>query len=44
MLLFYLSMALTIVSNALYHVFQKLTPSNVNPMLALSVNYKNRIA
>lgn len=39
MLLFYLSMALTIVSNALYHVFQKLTPTNVNPMLALAVTY-----
>lgn len=39
MLLFYLSMALTVVSNALYHVFQKLTPTNVNPMLALAVTY-----
>lgn len=39
MLLFYLSMGLTIISNALYHVFQKLTPTNVNPMLALAVTY-----
>jgi uncharacterized membrane protein len=39
MLLFYVSIGLTIVSNALYHVFQKLTPTNVNPMLALAVTY-----
>lgn len=39
MLLFYLSIALTIVSNVLYHVFQKLTPTNVNPMVALAATY-----
>jgi uncharacterized membrane protein len=39
MLLFYFSITLTIISNALYHVFQKLTPTNVNPMLALAVTY-----
>src|SRR5713226_5766297 len=37
--LFYFSITLTIISNALYHVFQKLTPTNVNPMLALAVTY-----
>ena len=39
MLLFYFSIALTIISNVLYHIFQKLTPTNVNPMLALAVTY-----
>ncbi len=39
MLLFYFSITLTIISNALYHVFQKSTPTNVNPMLALAVTY-----
>jgi uncharacterized membrane protein len=39
LLAFYLSLSLTVVSNVLYHIFQKLTPSNVNPMLALSVTY-----
>ncbi len=27
------AMVLTVVSNVLYHIFQKLTPSNVNPLL-----------
>lgn len=39
LIIYYVAMGLTILSNALYHVFQKLTPSNVNPMLALSVTY-----
>jgi uncharacterized membrane protein len=34
-----LSIMLPIVSNVLYHVFQKLTPSDVNPLIALSVTY-----
>jgi uncharacterized membrane protein len=39
LLAFYLSLGLTVVSNVLYHIFQKLTPGNVNPMVALSVTY-----
>ena len=39
MFLFYSTMALTILSNALYHVFQKLTPGTVNPMLSLAATY-----
>lgn len=39
MFLFYFSMALTILSGALYHVFQKLTPGNVHPLLAMVVTY-----
>lgn len=38
-MIFYLSIALTVVANVLYHVFQKLTPTAVNPMLALAVTY-----
>ena len=43
MFLFYFSMALTILSGALYHVFQKLTPGNVHPMLALVITYVTAI-
>jgi uncharacterized membrane protein len=39
MFLFYFSIALTVISNVLYHVFQKLTPGGVNPLLALAVTY-----
>lgn len=39
MILFYLSIILTILSNVLYHVFQKLTPCNVNPFVTLAVTY-----
>ena len=30
------AMVLTVVSNVLYHIFQKMTPSNVNPLLSLA--------
>lgn len=36
---FYLSIGLTVVSNVFYHLMLKLTPSNVNPLIALSVTY-----
>jgi EamA domain-containing membrane protein RarD len=39
LLAFYVSISLTIVSNNFYHTIQKLTPSNVNPILTLSVTY-----
>ena len=37
--MFYLSVGLAILSTLLYHIFQKLTPVDVNPALALSVTY-----
>ncbi len=39
MSLYYASMALTVLSNVLYHVFQKLTPGAVNPVLSLAATY-----
>ena len=39
MLAFYVSISLTIVSNIFYHTIQKITPSNVNPFLTLSITY-----
>jgi len=30
------AMVLTVVSNVLYHIFQKMTPSGVNPLLSLA--------
>jgi len=35
----YGAIALTILSNVLYHVFQKVIPGNVNPLLSLAVTY-----
>ena len=37
--IFYFSIGLTVISNVLYHIAQKVTPTNVNPMLALAVTY-----
>ena len=37
--LFYGAIALTILSNLLYHLFQKVIPGNVNPLLSLAVTY-----
>jgi drug/metabolite transporter (DMT)-like permease len=39
MFLYYTSMALTVLSNVLYHIFQKFTPGAVNPLLSLAVTY-----
>ncbi len=39
LLLYYLSIGLTIISNVLYHIFQKAIPSAVNPVAALLVTY-----
>ena len=39
MLIFYLSILLTVLSNVLYHIFQKLTPQGSNPAAALAVTY-----
>lgn len=37
--IYYLSIAMVVGSNVLYHLFQKLTPTAANPMLALAVTY-----
>ncbi|TAK11691.1 MAG: hypothetical protein EPO32_11370 [Anaerolineae bacterium] len=37
--MYYFAIVLTVVSNVIYHIFQKLTPTQVNPMLALAVAY-----
>ena len=39
MFLFYFSISLAVISSALYHLFQKLTPVNANPAVALMVTY-----
>jgi uncharacterized membrane protein len=35
----YLFLGLTVISNVIYHLVQKVTPQGVNPMLALAVSY-----
>lgn len=37
--MFWLVMILTIVSNVFYHIIQKVTPQDANPMLSLAVSY-----
>ncbi len=37
--MYFAAIALTVVSNVLYHLFQKSTPGGVNPVLALAVTY-----
>ena len=37
--MFYGAIALTIIANVLYHLFQKVIPANVNPLLSLTVTY-----
>jgi drug/metabolite transporter (DMT)-like permease len=44
MFLYYASIALTVLSNVLYHVFQKVTPGTVNPMLSLAATYATATA
>ncbi len=36
---FYWPVGLTVVANVLYHVFLKVTPASVNPVLSLMVTY-----
>jgi uncharacterized membrane protein len=38
-MLFYFSIGLAIITTALYHIVQKLTPTNVNPAVSLMVTY-----
>jgi drug/metabolite transporter (DMT)-like permease len=37
--MFYAAIAITVLSNVLYHLFQKLIPAGVNPLLALTATY-----
>lgn len=37
--MFFLSIALVVLSTTLYHLFQKATPGNVHPLLGLAVTY-----
>ncbi len=37
--MYYAAIILTVASNVMYHIFQKITPAAANPMLALSVTY-----
>jgi drug/metabolite transporter (DMT)-like permease len=39
MFLFWFSIGLTVLSNVVYHLAQKLTPAQANPMLSLAVTY-----
>lgn len=39
MFLYYFSIGLIVISTVLYHVVLKVTPSNVNPLLSLTVTY-----
>lgn len=39
MTMFWMAIALTIISNVFYHLFQKVTPQNANPVLSLAVSY-----
>jgi len=41
--LFYISITIAILSNALYHIFQKATSSQINPFLSLIVTYSAAI-
>ena len=37
--MYYAAIILTVASNVLYHIFQKITPITVNPLLALALTY-----
>ena len=37
--MFWFAILLTIISNVFYHIFQKITPQDANPVLALAVSY-----
>lgn len=38
-MLYYLTIMLTIISSMLYHIFLKVTPATVNPMISLAATY-----
>lgn len=39
MWVYYIAILLTITANIFYHIFQKSTPSNANPILSLMITY-----
>jgi drug/metabolite transporter (DMT)-like permease len=43
-LLFFAPIALAVISNVLYHLFQKATPAQANPLIALAVTYGSALA
>lgn len=43
-MLYYWPVALTVVANVLYHVFLKVTPAGVNPLISLLVTYLSAAA
>lgn len=42
--LYYLSLVLVVGSNVIYHICQKYTPENINPMVAMVVTYATALA
>lgn len=38
-MLYYLPIGLTVIANVLYHIFMKVTPTTVNPLLSLVATY-----
>lgn len=43
MVLYYMAMGLTVVSSVFYHIIQKSTPSNVNPISSIFTTYLTAI-
>lgn len=41
---YYLTIVLTVISNVFYHIFLKLTPGNVNPIISLTATYATAMA
>lgn len=37
--MFWFAILLTIISNVFYHIFQKITPQDANPVFALAISY-----
>ena len=37
--MFWIAIALTILSNVFYHIIQKITPQQANPVLSLALSY-----
>lgn len=44
MSIFYLSIILTVVSNVLYHIFLKILPSGIHPVVSLVIAYGSALA
>ncbi|HYE80837.1 MAG TPA: EamA family transporter [Clostridia bacterium] len=44
MWLYYLALALTVVSSVFYHIIQKSTPADVNPIISIFITYAAAIS